>query len=96
MGRKKNYEPVFRAKVAIEAMKGTKTISQIASEHKIHANLVTKWKKELISNIPTIFQKQTNKEMEEEKTAQTLIDSLYRKLGTLKVENDFYKKKLMI
>lgn len=93
MRRKKNYEPVFRAKVAIEAMKGTKTISQIASEHKIHANLVTKWKKELISNIPTIFQKQTNKEMEE---AQTLIDSLYRKIGTLTVENDFYKKKLMI
>lgn len=93
MRRKKNYEPVFRAKVAIEAMKGTKTISQIASEHKIHANLVTKWKKELISNIPTIFQKQTNKEMEE---AQTLIDSLYKKIGTLTVENDFYKKKLMI
>lgn len=93
MRRKKNYEPVFRAKVAIEAMKGTKTVSQIASEHKIHPNLVTKWKKELISNIPTIFQKQTNKEMEE---AQTLIDRLYREIGRLSVENDFYKKKLMI
>ncbi len=92
MRRKNNYEPNFRAMVAIEAIKGTKTISQLASEHKVHQNLITKWKKEAISKLATIFQKQTNKDIEK---IQGVMDELYQTIGKLKVENDFLKKKLM-
>jgi transposase len=46
-GNRKKYSPSFKAKVALEAIKGEETIAQIASRYEVHPNLVTKWNKEL-------------------------------------------------
>lgn len=93
MRRRKNYDPTFRARVALAAVKGDKTLASLSSEYKVHANLVVKWKKELLTNLPNIFQKVDNNVVEEliEKN-----DELYKEIGRLKMEVDYLKKKLMI
>jgi transposase len=90
MGKRKNYSAEFKARVAIEAIKGEKTISQIASEFKIHPNLVSKWKRQFLENSYKIFSLEGDKEKELEKT----IDELYKQIGQLKVERDFLSRKL--
>ena len=85
----KNYSPQFKAKVALEAIKGEKTISQIASEFGIHPQQVSSWKKEFLQNMHKIFQKdKTVKELQKE------LDKAYRKIGQLEVENDFLSELL--
>jgi len=90
MGKRKSYSPEFKAKVAIEAIKGEKTISQIASEFGVHPILVTKWKKQFLENSHKVFSQNANKEKEFQKT----IDELYKQIGQLKVERDFLSRKL--
>lgn len=90
MNRRKNYDANFRAKVALEAIKSVKTISQIASDFKVHPSLVNKWKKEMVERAYTIFQKTEDRELKE---ALNTIDDLYKEIGKLKVESDFLKKK---
>ena len=90
MGKRKSYSPEFKAKVAIEAIKGEKTISQIASDFGVHPILVTKWKKQFLENSYKVFSSEGNKEKELQKT----IDELYRQIGQLKVERDFLSRKL--
>lgn len=87
---KRNYDAVFKAKVAIEAVKEEKTISQLSSEYGIHGNLIGKWKQHLLNELPILFsdrRKRTEKEREE------LKDELYRQIGQLKVEVEWLKKK---
>ena len=89
MPGRKNYSPQFKAKIALEAIKGEKTISQIASEFGIHPQQVSSWKKEFLQNMHKIFQKdKTVKELQKE------LDKAYRKIGQLEVENDFLSELL--
>jgi transposase-like protein len=89
MRKRRNFDPNFRARVALEAIKGTKTLSEISAEYKIHPNMIVKWKKELVAKLPTIFQKQDNSELAE---AQEKNDELYKEIGKLKMEVDYLKK----
>ena len=54
-GQRKRYSAALKAKVALEAIKGQRTVSEIASEYGIHPNLITKWKKQVIEGSPDIF-----------------------------------------
>ncbi len=92
MRQRKSYEPAFRAKVALEAIRGQRTISQLSSDYKIHSNMILKWKKEALQKFPQLFVKTDGKGMEE---AEKTIEDLYREIGKLKVENDYLKKKLL-
>jgi len=85
---RKRYASSFKAKVVIEAIKGQKTLTQIASEHSIHPNQIAKWKKEFIQDSHLIFQKRSNKK------DQKLIEELYKQIGQLTMELDWLKKKL--
>ena len=90
MGKRKNYSPELKAKVAIEAIKGKKTISQIASDFGVHPILVTRWKKQFLENSHKVFSHNADKEKELQKT----IDGLYKQIGQLKIERDFLSRKL--
>lgn len=90
---KKNHDAAFKAKVALEAVKGEKTIAQIASEYGIHPNQIGQWKKRLLEDLPGLFSDRRRKE-EKEGAAET--DELYRQIGQLKVELDWLKKKSQI
>ena len=88
---RKTYSSGFKSKVAIESIKSDKTIAEISSSFEVHRYLAQKWKKIVLSGIPSLFSdKQTTKE---KRNSEKLIDELYRQIGQLKVENDWLKKK---
>ena len=87
---KKRYTAAFKSKVALEALKGQKTLSEIASEYEIHPNQVSQWKRQLRDGIETVFTDPSRSNRSDEKEK----DKLYQEIGRLKVELDWLKKKL--
>jgi transposase-like protein len=88
---KKVFTPQQKAAVALEAIKGGKTISQIASVYEVHPTQVQQWKKILQENISGIF---ADKRKREGKPEQELLDELYRTIGQRDIELGWLKKKL--
>ncbi len=88
--RRKQYEAAFKAKVALEAVKGEKTIAQVASEYRVHPNQVRNWKEQLVRMLPDIFSDRRKKEVVER---EELEAELFRQIGQLRVENEWLKKK---
>lgn len=86
---KKQFTPKQKATVAIEAIKGIKTASQIASEHEVHPVAVGTWKKQLLENSPNIFSEKQDKD-----TSAKTIDELHRIIGQREAELTWLKKKL--
>jgi len=87
---KKKHDAAFKARVALEAIKGEKTMAQIASEYGVHPNQIGQWKKRLLKDLPSIF---SDRRKREGKEVQAEKDELYRQIGQLKVELDWLKKK---
>ena len=88
---KKKFSKEFKARVAIEAIKGLKTASEISSEYSCHPTQIAKWKRELKAGLPGLFGTNNNSQ---EKDNQKLVDDLYKRIGQLEMENDWLKKKL--
>jgi putative transposase len=88
--KRRNHSAVFKAKVALAAAKGDKTIAELAGEYQVHPNQITQWKKQLFESLPEIFSRRRRNEQhqQDELTAQ-----LYQQIGRLKVELDWLKKK---
>lgn len=87
---RKRYEPAFKARVALAAARGDKTVSEIASEFGVHGNLVSQWKRRLLAGVPRVFEEP---EAPSGEAQQELIDELHRKVGQLNMELDWVKKK---
>jgi len=87
---KKNYDIKFKSKVALEAIKGERSIAEIASEFEVHPNMVTLWKKKALENMPSAFSSKSEKRKKESRYSE---DELIRQIGQLKVENEFMRKK---
>jgi transposase-like protein len=80
----------FKAKVALDAIKGEVTMAELSSRYGIHATQIQRWKQQLIKGVPDIFSKSTNKS---KKSDDKERDDLYKHIGQLKVELDWLKKK---
>ncbi len=92
MGRmRKSFSKEFKAKVAFEALKGDRTMAELSNEFGVHATQIAKWKKELADGIPGLF---AGKGDPEEKSKDKLIEELYKRIGEIEVENNWFKKKL--
>ena len=87
---KKKRSNTFKAKVALDAVKGNKTIAEIAKQCQVHPNQVSLWKQQLLDELPGIFSRKKEKK---EKKIEQFQDNLYKEVGKLKVENEFLKKK---
>lgn len=87
---KKTFTAEFKAKVAIEALKGNKTINELTSEFEVHASQIQNWKKLLLDGSKELFN--GKKEKTEESVTQER-DRLYAQVGRLAVELDWLKKK---
>jgi len=89
MGRKKHSNEL-KARITLDAIRGQKTMSELASEYGVHANQIGRWKKQLLDAAPDIFSRGKNKEAEKNAVEQ---DHLYKKVGQLQIEVDWLKKK---
>jgi len=87
--KRKRYSKELKSKVALSAIKGDRTVNEIASEYGIHVSQVNRWKKEAIEMLPELFGNKAGrkvKDIEKEK------DHLYQQIGKLQVEVEFLKK----
>jgi len=87
---RKSYDATFRAKVALEAVKGEKTLAELSSEFGVHPNQIRNWRKQLLETLPDLF---TDRRKKKDKDQEELVSELYRQIGQLKVELDWLKKK---
>ncbi len=88
--QRRKHSAEFKARVALEAIRGVKTLNEIAKEFEIHPVMVGTWKKEMLEHLPELFEKQRdNKEKEVEKEKA----QLHQKVGQLSMEVDFLEKK---
>lgn len=92
MRMRKTYDKDFKAKVALEALRGDKTIQELGQTYQVHPNLITQWKKLLLDNAVNVFER-ANKVPVEQAEAEEKRDLLLKEVGQLQVENRFLKKK---
>ena len=88
--KRRNHSAAFKAKVALAAVKGDKTIAELAGEYEVHPNQITQWKKQLIESLPELFSRSRHKQKQKQ---DDLTEYLYQQIGQLKVELDWLKKK---
>ena len=93
MSKRKQHKPEFKAKVALEALKGEMTVSELSSRFGVHPTMIHQWKKALLDGASDIFDRCVKKA----KTAavdEAQVKELHAKIGKLAVENDFLSEKL--
>ena len=88
--RRRRHSARFKAKVALAAIRGDKTIAELASEFEVHASQINKWKKRLLESSTEMF---SDRPLRDQKYQEQLTDHLYQQIGQLKVELDWLKKK---
>lgn len=91
MATRKRYDSRFKARVVLEALKNDRTIAEVASEHGVHANQITKWKRVVLDELPGIFSTKRERDQQDNEALQA---ELYRQIGQMKVELDWLKKKV--
>ena len=91
---RKRYSAAFKAQVALEACKGQKTLSELASEFGVHPVQITQWKKQALTGLPSLFEGAAS---QRHKADDALLAQLYQEIGQeigqLKVELDWLRKK---
>lgn len=91
-GKKRRvHSAEFKGKVGLEAVRGVKTINEIAQEYDVHPQLVTQWKKEILENAGALFDVKRGPKPVDESSPE---DKLYSEIGKLKMQVDWLKKKL--
>jgi transposase len=74
----------------LAALRGDKTLSELASEFSVHGNLISQWKRRLLTNVPRVFEEP---EDDAQRDHQAVVEELHRQIGQLHVELDWLKKK---
>ena len=92
MGRKK-YSKELKDQIALDAIKGQKTIAELASEYGVHANQISIWKKQLLDAAPAAFSSGKDKNVEKKEVE---CDLLYQKVGQLQTKVDWQKTRSLI
>lgn len=90
-GRRRRFTAEFKAKVALEALRGDRTIQEIAAKHQVHPNQVSAWKRQAMDGLGEVFSFGAERR-EHDREAE--IERLHAKIGQLTVERDFLEKGL--
>lgn len=88
-GKRKRYSAEFKAKVALEAIRGEQTVAQLAAKHGIHQTMINAWKKQAIAGMAGVF---SGTAEAAEAARESEIDQLHAKIGQLVVERDFLRR----
>lgn len=88
--KRRTHSAEFKSRVALEAVRGAKTTSEIASQYEIHPVQIAQWKKELLAGMPEIFKR---KPSSDQKQTEREKERLERKIGELTMDVDWLKKK---
>ena len=88
--KRRNHSPSFKAKVALEALKGDLTMAELIKKYDVHANQISDWKKQLLESAANVFGKDAQKAEESEET----VEALHAKIDQLTMENEFLKRGL--
>ena len=86
MTTRRRFTGEFKARVALEALRGDKTVQEIAAKHKVHPNQVSTWKRQAIDGLREVFSNGTDRERQDRETE---VRDLHAKIGQLTVERDF-------
>lgn len=88
--KRKSHAAAFKAQVALAALKGDKTVNELASQHAVHPTLIHAWKKQLLVGAEDLFSNGSKAAAEDHEAIQA---QLYEQIGRLKMELDWLKKK---
>lgn len=88
--KRRNHSPAFKAKVALAALQGEKTLAELSSEYDVHVNQIQTWRKQLKNNMVSLF----DSGIDQRKDNEEQIKLLQAKIGQLTMENDFLAKVL--
>ncbi len=88
-GKRKRYTAEFKAKVAMEALRGELTTSQLATRHGVHQTVIGNWKRQAMDGLVTVF---SGKAEAKEGMREEDVEKLHAKIGQLVVERDFLAK----
>jgi transposase len=88
--KRKKFSATVKAQAVLEAMRGEKTLNEIASTYGVHPTQLGQWKKQAVEALPEVFNHRRDKSRAEH---EDLVDRLYRRIGQLEVELDWLKKK---
>jgi transposase-like protein len=91
MRKRRNHDAGFKVRVALEAVKGERTVSELAAEYGVHPTMIHQWKKSLLDGAADIFERGSKKSAEVD---EETVRSLHAKIGELAVANDFLSRKL--
>lgn len=92
MRKRRNHDAGFKARVALEAVKGEGTVSELSAEYGVHPTMIHQWKKALLDGAADIFERGGRKPVSE--VDEETVRSLHAKIGELAVANDFLSRKL--
>lgn len=87
--KRRKFSAEFKAKVALEAIKEQKSLTQLSQEYEINPVMISKWKSEFLANMAAVF---TNGKADSNEKQELHTEKLYAQIGQLKVELDFLKK----
>jgi transposase-like protein len=87
---RKHFDSAFKAKVALEAIKGEQTLAEIANHYGVHPTQISQWKKQVLEGLPSLLDTKHKKNKVSESQDES---ELFEEIGRLKVELDWLKKK---
>ena len=89
MGKRRRFSAEFKARVALEALIGDKTLAELAAKHDVHPNMIAQWKRQAKEGLPEVFSKALSRS---DAAREAEIKELHQKIGQLTVEKDFLSK----
>ena len=90
-GTRKRYSASFKARVALEAAKQTKTLAELSGRYQVHSVQISQWKKQLLDGIESLFHDGRRRDHDE---TQAIQAELYEQIGRLKMELEWLEKKV--
>ena len=93
MPKRKHFSASQKAQIALEILKEEKTVTQIASEYGVHPNVLYRWKKQALDNLPKLFEDENKGGRDRQAEHERQVNELYSEIGRLTTQLSWLKKK---